>query len=170
MLAACERPRARTGVARDGGSSEAGVVIPLPQSGPLPTPTQALVVSINSDLSGGCLATLTTATLQRRGVTAWNALEEADLHLYASMDSVIGRPRALLQGNLYREGEPLLPDLYFARPTTQSRPTTQDVEALVADLLEAAPIHNFLARGGRTVQKPSVPEISASTIAAACPL
>ena len=131
----------------------------------------ALLITIEDwDLTGSCLAHMVAATLTKAGYIAWpQHLEETDLRLYASATKISGKVHLALQGSFFREGIPLLPDLYFATVIDGRQPPTQlEVDALVRQVLDSPALRAFLAHGRGIAGPAQVLPVSADSIRAAC--
>lgn len=87
----------------------------------------SLLVTIDDwDLTGDCLAHLVAATLIRDGFKAWpQHLDQSDVQLYAAATKISGKVHLSLQGSFFRDGDRLLPDLYFATVVDDRGPPTQ---------------------------------------------
>lgn len=129
-----------------------------------------LIMVDDRDLTEGCLAHRVAAALRRADYVAWpQHLDEADLRLYVSATKISGKVHLALEGSFYREGLPLLPDLYFATVIDGHQPPTQvEVDALVRQVIDSPALRAFLAHGRGIAGSAQTLPISTDSIRAAC--
>lgn len=174
----CGRPHApalRSGTTAPSSveSAESAQAARSPSVPQEPTADQksSLLVTIDDwDLTGDCLAHLVAATLIRDGFKAWpQHLDQSDLQLYAAATKISGKVHLSLQGSFFRDGDRLLPDLYFATVVDDRGPPTQtEVDILVHQVVDSPALRAFLAHGRGIAARNQVLPMSSESIRASC--